>query len=89
MKRKLNHDGTPGRKYRTRLVVKGFLQKEGFDYFDKYSPVTRKTSIRLMIEITSLRDLEIYQMDVKTIFLNGDLEEKIYMKQHEGFVIPG
>ena len=86
---KLNHDGTPGGKYKARLVVKGFWQKEGFDYFDTYSPVTRITSIRLMIPITSLRDLEIRQMDVKPVFLNGDLEEKIYMKQPDGFVIPG
>ena len=79
----------PGGKYKSRLVVQGFRQKEGLDYFDTYSPVTRITSIRLMIAIAALRDLEIHQMDVKTAFLNGDLEEEIYMKQPEGFVIPG
>ncbi|MGO8264386.1 reverse transcriptase domain-containing protein, partial [Rhizobium ruizarguesonis] len=62
----------PGGKYKSRLVVQGFRQKEGLDYFDTYSPVTRITSIRLMIAIVALRDLEIHQMDVKTAFLNGD-----------------
>ncbi|WZZ36874.1 hypothetical protein YC2023_020275 [Brassica napus] len=79
----------PGGKYKSRLVVQGFRQKEVLDYFDTYYPVTRITSIRLMIAIAALRDLEIHQMDVKTAFLNGDLEEEIYMKQPEGFVIPG
>ena len=80
MKRKLNADGTPGRKYKSRLLVQGFRQKEGFNYFDTYYPVTKITSIKLMIAIIVLRDLEIHQMDVKTAFLNGDFEEKIYMK---------
>ena len=64
-------------KYKARLVIKGYRQKEGLDYFDTYSPVTRITSIRLIIAISSLRNLEIHQMDVKTAFLNGDLEEEI------------
>ena len=53
------------------MEVKGYRQKEGLDYFDPYSPVSRMTSIRVFIEIASLRDLEIHQMDVKTAFLNG------------------
>ena len=68
-------------KYKARLVVKWFRQKEGLDYFDTYSPVTRITSIRMLILIASLYNLEIHQMDVKTAFLNGELEEEIYMKQ--------
>jgi len=56
------------------------------DYFDTYSPVTRITSIRLLIAIASTLDLEIHEMDVKTAFLNGELEEEIYMKQPEGFL---
>ena len=62
-------------------VIKGFGQKEGIDYFETYSPVTRITSIRMMIAITTLWNLEIHQMNVKIAFLNGDLEEKIYMEQ--------
>ena len=76
-------------KYKARLVVKGYKQKEGVDYFDTYSPVTRITSIRMLITIVALHKLEIHQMDVKTAFLNGELDEEIYMEQPEGFIIPG
>ena len=75
-------------KYKARLVVKGFRQKEGLDYFDTYSPVTRITSIRMLIAIAALYNLEIHQMDVKTAFLNGDLDEEIYIEQPEGFKVP-
>ena len=87
-KRKLKADGSID-KYKARLVIKGYRQKEGLDYFDTYSPVTRITSIRMVLAIAALRNLEIHQMDVKTAFLNGDLEEEIYMTQPEGFVAPG
>ena len=86
-KRKLKPDGSV-EKYKARLVVQGFRQKEGLDFFDTYSPVTRITSIRILIAIAALRNLEIHQMDVKTAFLNGDLEEEIYMKQPDGYVVP-
>ena len=59
------------------------------DYFDTYSPVTRITSIRILIAIAALYNLEIHQMDVKTAFLNGDLNEEIYMEQLEGIVVSG
>ncbi|KAJ9559825.1 hypothetical protein OSB04_004985 [Centaurea solstitialis] len=87
-KRKMKADGTID-KYKARLVIKGYNQREGLDYFDTYSPVTRLTSIRLVLAIASLRNLEVHQMDVKTAFLNGDLEEEIYMEQPEGYVAPG
>ena len=58
-------------------------------FFDTYSPVSRITSIRLLIAIAAIYDLKIHQMDVKTSFLNGDLDEEIYMVQPEGFVEPG
>ena len=70
-------------------MVKAFKQKEGHDFFDTYSPVTRIASIRVLLAIAALHNLEIHQMDVKTAFLNGDLEEEIYMEQPEGFVVPG
>ena len=76
-------------KYKARLVVKGFRQREGLDYFDTYSPITRITSIRMLIAIASLYNLEIHQMDMKIAFLNGELDEEIYMEQPEGFSIPG
>ncbi|GJV47162.1 retrovirus-related pol polyprotein from transposon TNT 1-94 [Tanacetum coccineum] len=87
-KKKMKADGTVD-KYKARVVIQGFRQREGLDYFDTYSPVTRITSIRMIIAIAALRNLEIHQMDVKTAFLNGDLEEEIYMNQPEGFIAPG
>ena len=88
MKKKLKADGTI-EKYKARLVAKGFRQTEGFDFFDAFSPVTRVTSIRVLLSIAALHDLEIHQMDVKTAFLHDELEEEIYMEQPEGFVVPG
>ncbi|GKA78709.1 retrovirus-related pol polyprotein from transposon TNT 1-94 [Tanacetum coccineum] len=87
-KKKMKADGTVD-KYKARLVIQGFRQREGLDYFDTYSPVTRITSIRMIIAIAALRNLEIHQMDVKTAFLNGDLEEEIYINQPEDFIAPG
>ena len=73
-KKKLNPDGTID-KYKARLVAKGFSQKEGLDYFDTYSPVTRITTIRVLLALTVAYKLEIHQMDVKMAFLNRELEE--------------
>ncbi|GJW01536.1 retrovirus-related pol polyprotein from transposon TNT 1-94 [Tanacetum coccineum] len=82
-KKKMKADGTID-KYKARLVIKGFRQREGLDYFDTYSPITRITSIRMVLAIAALRNLEVHQMDVKPSFLNGDLEEGKYMNQPEG-----
>ncbi|GJZ45602.1 calcineurin B-like protein 4 [Tanacetum coccineum] len=87
-KKKRKADGTVD-KYKARLVIKGFRQREGLDYFDTYSLVTRITSIRMILAIAALRNLEVHQIDVKKAFLNGDLEEEIYMNQPEGFMAPG
>nr|GEZ04939.1 TMV resistance protein N [Tanacetum cinerariifolium] len=77
-------------KYKARLVIKRFRQREGLGYFDTYFPVTRITSIRMVLAIATLRKLEVHQMDVKMKFLNGYLEKKvIYMNQPEGFMAPG
>ncbi|GJV00991.1 zinc finger, CCHC-type containing protein [Tanacetum coccineum] len=64
------------------------IQKEGIDYFDTYAPVARITTIRLLLALAAIHNLVIHQMDVKTTFLNGDLDEEVYMKQPEGFVMP-
>ncbi|GJU13209.1 retrotransposon protein, putative, ty1-copia subclass [Tanacetum coccineum] len=87
-KKKIKADGTID-KYKERLVIKGYRQHEGLDYFDTYFPVTKITSIRMVLAIVALRNLEVHQMDVKMAFLNGDLEEEIYMNQPEGFIDPG
>ena len=87
-KGKLKADGSID-KYSARLVVKGYKQKGGVDYFDTYSLVTRITSIRMLVAIATLHNLEIHRMDVKIAFLNGELNEEIYMEQPEGFIVPG
>ena len=57
-------------------MIKGYKQTKGFDYFNTYSPVTRVNSIRMVLAISGLRNLKVHQMDVKTKFLNGDLDEE-------------
>ncbi|KAA0026213.1 putative Polyprotein [Cucumis melo var. makuwa] len=74
LRKKLKPDGSVD-KYKARLVAKGFRQMENIDFFDTFSLVTRITSIRVLISIAALNNLLIHQMDVKTVFLNGDLEE--------------
>ena len=69
-----------------RLVAQGFSQKHGIDYNDVFAPVARYTSIRSILAIANQLDLEVHQMDVKSAFLNGKLNEEIYMHQSEGFV---
>ena len=59
------------------------------DYFDTYAPMARITLIRILFSLTSIHNLFVHQMDVKTTFLNGDLNEEVYLEQPEGFVIKG
>ena len=71
------------------LVAKGFTQVQGIDYDETFSPVVRFESLRLLLVLAMLEDWEIYQMDVKSVFLNGLLEEEIFMEQPQGFITPG
>jgi hypothetical protein len=87
-KKKLRPDGTIER-YKVRLVAKGYTQKEGEDFFDTYSPVARLTTIRVLLSLAASYGLTIHQMDVKTTFLNRELEEKIYMDQSNRFIANG
>jgi hypothetical protein len=85
---KLKSDGTIDR-YKARLVAKGYSQQEGIDFSETFAPVARFSSIRILLALGAHYDWEIHQMDVKTAFLNGDLEEEIYMQQPEGFIEKG
>ncbi|WJX14008.1 ABC-type xenobiotic transporter [Trifolium repens] len=80
---KEEHDGS--KRYKARLVVKGFQQKEGIDYNEIFAPVVKHNTIRSMLSIVANEDLYLEQLDVKTAFLHGDLVEEIYMHQPEGF----
>nr|GEZ42848.1 retrovirus-related Pol polyprotein from transposon TNT 1-94 [Tanacetum cinerariifolium] len=71
------------------LEAKGYAQKEGIDYNEVFSPVVKHSSIRILLALVAQLDLELVQMDVKTAFLHGDLEEKIYMVRPEGFKVAG
>ena len=74
--------------YKARLVTKGFQQVQGVDYDDIFSPVAMLNFVRIIIAIAAYFDYEIWQMDVKIAFLNGNLTEDVYMMQPEGFVNP-
>ncbi|GJW59444.1 retrotransposon protein, putative, ty1-copia subclass [Tanacetum coccineum] len=74
--------------YKARLVAKGFTQTPGIDYEETFSPVVDIRAIRILIAIVAFYDYEIWQMDVKTAFLNGYLNEEVYMEQPKGFVNP-
>ena len=71
------------------MVIRGFNQSHGIDYFDIYAPVARIATIRDLIAFVEIQKLVIHQMAVKTAFLNSELEGKVYMKQPKGFVILG
>jgi hypothetical protein len=75
--------------FKARLVAKGYSQVEGVDFGEIFFLVSKLTSIRVLMSLAATFDLEIKQMDVKTTFLHGDMEEVIYMKQPEGFVVKG
>ena len=67
-------------KYKTRLVVKGYTQTYGIDYFETFSPVSRMNSIRILFSIAVNLSWPLFQLDVKNAFLYEDLQEEVYMK---------
>lgn len=76
-------------RFKGRLVAKGYSQKAGINYEETFSPVVRLASIWVLMGYTVQNDMIAHQMDVTTAFLNGELKEELYMKQPEGYVVPG
>ena len=85
---KYGSDGKVER-FKGRLVAKGYAQQYGIDYEETFSPVVRFSSIRLLLAYAVQNDMLVHQMDVVTAFLNGKLEEEIYMEQPDGYIQPG
>jgi hypothetical protein len=74
-------------KYKARFVARGFSQKEGIDYEETFAPIARYTSIRTIIALAAKMKWKLHQMDVKTAFLNGVIEEEVYIEQPQGFEV--
>ena len=77
------------RRFKARLVVKGYSQRKGIDYAEIFPPVVKLISIQILLSVVASENLHLEQMDVKTRFLHGVLDKEIYMQQPEGFVVPG
>ena len=86
---RLKEEAGGKKRYKARLVVNGFAQKKGIDFDEIFSPVVKMTSIRTILSLVAVEDLHLKQLDVKTTFLHGDLEEDIYMQQPQGYEVKG
>ena len=85
---KCDPGGKPDR-YKARLVAKGFSQKYGQDYDATFAPVAKQSTLRTLLAISAIRKLKVRHYDVKTAFLNGDIEEELYMSQPDGYILQG
>ena len=85
-KNKLNENGEVIRN-KARLVCKGYAQQEGIDFEETFAPVARLEAIRMFLALSSFQNFKVFQMDVKSAFLNGDLEEEVYIEQPDGFIL--
>lgn len=84
-KKKRDADGDTVR-YKARLVAQGYSQRKGIDFKETYAPVARLESLRTLLSLAAVNDMEIVQLDVRTAFLNGTLNKDIYMNQPEGYI---
>ena len=85
-KNKLNENGEVIRN-KARLVCKVYAQQEGIDFEETFAPVARLEAIRMFLALSSFQKFKVFQMDVKSAFLNGDLEEEVYIEQPDGFIL--
>jgi hypothetical protein len=74
--------------HKAHLVARGFLQREGIDFNDTFTPVVRMESVRLLLALAGQEGWRVHHMGVKSAFLNGDLKEEVYVHQPPGFAIP-
>lgn len=86
-KNKLNQNGDVTRN-KPRLVCKGYAQEEGIDYGETFAPIARLEGVRIFLAYDAYKGFKVYQMDVKSKFWNGILEEEVYIEQPKGFVDP-
>ena len=86
-KNKLNEDGQVSRN-KARLVCKGYSEEKGVDYGETFSPVVRLEGIRTLLTYATHKGFKVYQMDVKSAFLSGILDEEVYIEKLEGFIDP-
>jgi hypothetical protein len=76
-------------KRKARLVAKGYVQRQGVDFEDVFAPVARMDSVRLLVALAAHQGWQVHHMDVKSVFLNGDLLEEVYVQQPPGYAVPG
>ena len=87
-KLKKNSDGEVT-KHKARLVAKGYVQKKGIDFDEVFAPVARLDTVRLLLAMAANRGWQVHHLDVKSVFLHGELEEEVYVSQPEGYVVEG
>ncbi|RYA67166.1 hypothetical protein DD595_26500, partial [Enterobacter cloacae complex sp. 4DZ3-17B2] len=76
-------------RYKARLVAKGYAQQKGIDYDETFAPTSRASTVRSLVAIAAHHGWKVHQLDIKTAFLNGDLQEEVYVIQPSGFVVKG
>ncbi len=87
---KIKRDGNVRiERYKARLVTQGYTQTKGADYDEPFSPVVRMESLRMIVGLAAKHTLKLHQLDVTTAFLNGKLQEEVYMEQPDGFIAEG
>ena len=72
-------------RYKARLLAKGFAQRPGYDYIETFAPTVRMASLRVVLALSALEDLDLRSLDISHAYVNGTLEEEVYMEQPDGF----